>query len=85
MRYSQFVVPWENGLHARPASRLARLAQTFASNISFACNGHLANGRSILSMLLLCATMGATVQVEVFGDDEEEAIIAIARVFQEKD
>ena len=79
------VITWEKGLHARPASRVVRTAQRFASDIRLRFNGNVANVRSIMGMLLLCATMGASVSVEVEGEDEEKAIQAVQQVFDSID
>ena len=38
-----------------------------------------------MGMLLLCATMGASVSVEVEGEDEEKAIQAVQQVFDSID
>ena len=81
MKQSKVVVAWEEGLHARPSARLARIAQKFASTIKLECNGQVANGRSFLSILLLCATMGTTLSIEVHGEDEDKAIQAVEQVF----
>ena len=83
MKKSEVVVSWENGLHLRPASRLARLARTFTSHIHLKCNDRISNARSVISVLLLCATMGTTIQVEVSGEDEERAMEALQQVFAE--
>lgn len=85
MRSSEVVITWEKGLHARPASRVVRTAQRFASDIRLRFNGNVANARSIMGMLLLCATMGANVSVEVEGEDEEKAIQAVQQVFDSID
>jgi phosphocarrier protein HPr len=81
MRSSEVVILWKDGLHARPASRLVRTAQRFASDIRLRFNGNVANARSIISVMLLCATVGASISVEVEGDDEEKAIQAVQQVF----
>ena len=82
---SEVVVSWERGLHARPASRLVKLARKFSSSIHLRCNNQIANARSVLHLLLLCATMGTTIQVEVAGEDEEQALQAIQQVFESRD
>jgi phosphocarrier protein HPr len=81
MRSSEVVILWKDGLHARPASRLVRTAQRFASDIRLRFNGDVANARSIISVMLLCATVGASISVEVEGDDEDKAIQAVQQVF----
>lgn len=81
MRESEVVIRWAEGLHGRPASKVVRIARDFASTIKLRCNGQVANARSILSVLLLCATVGTTIQIEAQGEDEEKAIKAVEQVF----
>ena len=82
MKRSEVKVPWSEGLHARPASTLVMLAKKFRSNIQLRCNEKVASARSILGILLLCASMGASIQVEANGDDEEQAIQAVQELFE---
>jgi len=82
MKEAKVVIAWEEGLHARPSAKLARIAQKFVSTIKFECNGQVANARSFLSILLLCATMGTTLSIEVQGEDEDKAIQAIEQAFK---
>jgi len=85
MKCSQVFVPWKAGLHLRPAAKLVRLAQSFHSTIFLKCGDKLADARSIVSILLLTASMGAVVDVEVSGDDEANAATAIAQIFSADD
>lgn len=85
MKQSKVIVGWKEGLHARPSAKLARVAQKFASTIKLECNGQVANARSFLNILLLCATMGATVLIEAQGEDEERAVEALEQVFSAGD
>jgi phosphotransferase system HPr (HPr) family protein len=41
-----------------------------------------ANARSILAVMLLCATMGTVVNLEVAGEDEDAVLASIMRVFE---
>jgi len=81
MKRSQVFVPWKEGLHLRPATKLVRIAQTFRSTILLNCGGKLANARSIVSVLLLAASMGAAIDVEATGEDEANAAQAIEQIF----
>lgn len=58
-----------------------RLAQTFRSTILLKCGGKLADARSIVSVLLLTASMNAVVDIEASGDDEVNAAQAIEQIF----
>jgi len=81
MKRSRVVVLWKSGLHLRPAAMLVQAAKDFHSIIYLKCGGKIADLRSILSVMALCATMGTGLDVEATGDDEQDAIQAIERVF----
>jgi phosphotransferase system HPr (HPr) family protein len=81
MKRSKVVVLWRDGLHLRPAAMLVQVAKQFQSAIYLKCGGKIADLRSILSVLALCATMGTGLDVEAAGDDEQDAIQAIEQVF----
>ena len=81
MKHTSVVVAWHEGLHFRPASRLVEVAKGFRSTIWLRCNGKVADLRSILSVVALCASMGTAIRVEAAGDDEQDAAAAIERVF----
>ena len=85
MKHLQVLVPWKSGLHLRPATRLVRIAQTFRSTIHLKCGGKIANARSIVSVLLLAASMGSAINIETMGEDEANAAQAIERVFSSDD
>jgi phosphocarrier protein len=78
-------VPWEKGLHLRAAVRLVRLAQGFQSTISVRCQNQVANLRSIVSIVSLCAVMGTVLDFEITGDDEQAAASAVEQVFSMDD
>lgn len=83
MKQTQVKVPWNDGLHARPAAKIVKMAHRFRADILIKLGDRSANARSILNILLLCASMGAVVDIEVHGDDEELAIQQIEAVFQD--
>jgi phosphocarrier protein HPr len=85
MKRSTVVVPWREGLHLRPAAKLVRLGKRFRSAIFLKCSGRVADLRSILSILSLCATMGTTLDIETVGDDEHDAARAVEQVFSSHD
>ena len=74
------------GLHARAAARLVRLASRFTSEISLRREGRAEaiDAKSILSILMLAAAQGATLELEACGPDAVEAIEAVERLFRER-
>ena len=81
MKRTKVIVPWEGGLHARPAAKLVQTMKGFHSIIVLKCNGKVADIRSIFSILMLCATMGTALDVEAIGDDENDATHAVEQLF----
>lgn len=81
MKISKVIVPWREGLHLRHAVKLVQLGKFFKSTISLKCGAKIADLRSIMSIITLCAAMGTTLDVEVRGDDEVEATRAIEQAF----
>ena len=65
------------GLHARPAAEFVKLANRFKSTITLRLNGRQANGKSIMSVLSLGAEAGMRVDVEIQGEDADEAMQAL--------
>jgi phosphotransferase system HPr (HPr) family protein len=68
-------------LHLGRAASLVRLSKQFHSEIILRCGSRVADLRSILSLLSLCATMGTTLDIETVGDDEHDAVRAVEQVF----
>ena len=66
------------GLHARPSARLTQLASSFRSNVHMSRNGRRVNAKSIMGVMMLAAAKGSTITLETDGDDEVEAIDALA-------
>jgi phosphocarrier protein len=65
------------GLHARAASKFVNLAKTFEAAVNLGKDGSMANGKSIMNVMLLAAPVGSEVQLQVTGPDEEEAFAAL--------
>ena len=71
------------GLHARAAAQLVRLASGFKSCIKLKRidNAVIADAKSILSVLTLAASKGTRLELEVEGEDEQEALQAVEEIF----
>lgn len=82
MKTAQVKVPWPEGLHLRRALQLAKAAQRYHADIRLRAGERIADLRSIVSVLALCATMGATLELEASGDDEQEATQAVLTIFE---
>ena len=71
------------GLHARACAKIVKIASRFRSNVSLGVKGTRASARNIMAVMLLTASVGATVRIEVEGPDEAEAMRAIAALFHD--
>ncbi|HVB73342.1 MAG TPA: HPr family phosphocarrier protein [Ktedonobacteraceae bacterium] len=74
---TSLVITNKVGLHARPASLLVQTAAQFQSKIQVQYGDKSANARSMLGVLKLGATAGATIVVQAEGEDAEQAIAAL--------
>ena len=66
------------GLHARPASLVVKLAGKFESEIQLIKEDTEINAKSILGVMMLAAGPGQNVTITADGNDEVEAVDAIA-------
>jgi phosphocarrier protein len=72
------------GLHARAATRLVNCASRFSSNIVLSRDGKSVNGKSIMGVLTLAAAQGSTLQIEVEGKDQEQALEALTNLIADR-
>ena len=68
------VVSLDEGLHARPAARLAQLAKSFQSSIEIHKGGVSANAKSTVKIMLLTVKQGERVRIRVEGEDAASAL-----------
>lgn len=68
------------GFHARPAGLFVETASRFRSVIKVVNGKQAADGKSILGLMLLGATPGAEITIEAQGEDEAEALNALAEL-----
>ncbi len=73
-------IPNKNGLHARPCHLLVRTALRFQSEVSVACSGRKANGRSILELMTLNAPQGSLLELTARGEDAQALVRALGEV-----
>jgi phosphocarrier protein len=68
------------GIHARAAKVLVDAAKGFASEITLEKAGRKADGKRIMTVLMLEAPVGSELVLRVTGSDEDEAMSAIANL-----
>jgi len=72
------------GIHARPAALLVQTANRFDAGIELEKDGERINGKSIMGVLTLAATYNTPIKIIADGDDEQQAVEAICRLFENK-
>ena len=79
-----FVVINPLGIHARPASVFVQTASDFESEITVTNldSGHIADGKSVMSMLMLSAPKGTRIRLEVSGRDADKAMEILSALIE---
>ena len=72
------------GLHARAAAKLVRLASEFNSHVELQTSHKTANGKSIMSVMMLAAGQGVELSLIITGSDEQEVYNAIETLIQQR-
>jgi len=72
------------GLHARASAKLTQLAGQFKSDIWITRNDRRVNAKSIMGVMMLAASKGASVNLEISGEDEAQAMQALAALIEDK-
>ncbi len=72
------------GLHARASAKLTQTASNFKSDVFLARNGRRVNAKSIMGVMMLAAARGSTVNIEIEGEDEERAMVALTTLINDK-
>tara|TARA_R110001592_G_scaffold52649_10_gene161419 strand:- start:17106 stop:17375 length:270 start_codon:yes stop_codon:yes gene_type:complete len=72
------------GLHARAAAKFVSTATSFESKIKISKDDRTVDGKSIMSVMMLAASCGTTINIETNGPDEQEALQAIKDLINDK-
>jgi phosphocarrier protein len=72
------------GIHARPAALLVQTASKFKSKIFIEKENDRINGKSIMGIITLGAGYGTELKLIAEGEDEQDALAAMLRLFELK-
>ena len=67
----------KRGLHARAAAKLVQVSSGYHSKITLKARGEMADGKSILGVLMLAAVKGTELTIIAEGADEDAALDAL--------
>lgn len=84
MAVKEFTIKNRLGIHARPAAKLAKIANEFESTIRVTKDGLEVNGKSIMGIMMLAAAEGNVIQIEAEGTDEKDAMRALGDLIENK-
>lgn len=74
----------KNGLHARPAAEIVKLAARFQSEITVVKDDLDVNGKSIMGVMMLAAEHGSSITFRAEGPDADQALDALATLVSNK-
>jgi len=80
MIHTEITIINKLGLHARAASKLVNLASQFASSVNLDNKGNRVNAKSIMGVMMLAASKGTEMMLEVEGEDEQDCSQAIIKL-----
>ena len=80
MYVKSVVIKNKTGLHARPAAEFVGCAKRYSSDIRVRRPGEAegVSAKSMMRVLSKCLSQGVTVEISAHGEDEEQAVEALA-------
>lgn len=82
MKEFNYVIKDEIGIHARPATELAKEAKKYASTISITKGDKTVAATKLMAVMSLGVKCGEEIKVSVEGDDEDTAVVEIEKFFE---
>lgn len=77
-----FTIKNKFGLHARPSASFVQTASRFRSEIKVEKDGQVADGKSIMDLMMLAAAQGTYITVKANGEDALEALEALENLIE---
>ncbi|MEL3908525.1 MAG: HPr family phosphocarrier protein [Treponemataceae bacterium] len=72
------------GVHARPSTLIAQVANKFQANLTIVKNGKEYNAKSVIGVMTMAAAYNSELILRAEGTDAEAAILAIVDLFDTK-
>lgn len=72
----------EEGLHARPATEIAKNASKYSCEIKFDVNGKEYNAKSVLNIMSAGIKNNTQIKIICDGVDEEKALAEMVELFE---
>ena len=78
MKEFKYAITDEEGIHARPAGLLVKVATGFQSKITIAKDGKEVDAKRIFGVMGLAAKKNQEITIKADGEDEAEAIESLS-------
>ena len=72
------------GLHARAAAKLVTTASQFQSEVTLVRKQQRVNAKSIMGVMMLAASQGTLLTIDIDGSDEIAAADALVALFNDR-
>lgn len=83
MKQFTYIISDPNGIHARPAGNLVKLAKSFSSQITAEANGKKADVKKLFALMGLGAKKDMALAVFIEGDDEADAAVQLEQYLKD--
>ena len=84
MQTAEIIITNRLGLHARPATKLVKIAASGKAQVFISKDDQRVNAKSILGVMLLQAEQGSRIKFEVEGEDEETVLAQLLELVRNK-
>ena len=74
----------KRGLHARASAKFVQAVESFDATVSVTKDGMTVGGTSIMGLMMLAASPGTSILVEVSGPQAEEALAGLAALVENR-
>jgi len=74
----------QRGLHARASAKFVKCAEGFEATVTVSRDGQSVPGTSIMGLMMLAASMGTSITVEVSGPQAQAAMEALSTLVASK-
>ena len=82
MRTQEITLKNQEGLHARPATEIAKNASKYNCDIKLEVNGKEFNAKSVLNIMSAGIKNNTQIKIICDGVDEEKALVEIVELFE---
>lgn len=83
MKTYSYTIKDTQGIHARPAGELVKLAKSFTCEIKIGKAGKMVDAKKIFGIMGLGAKQGDVVEFTFNGEDEAQAYTAVSAFMEE--